>query len=141
MSKLHRILIKHRISIMEWHFFGPHSEYGVSVVHTPGARLLKQRAQNTREKHCKRGYCAFHMRLFVFKIKSWIWWFPKLCSNEFLMKYFENFDQGDGHGKSQILSWKVMELRLQGFAGTLSMSLTESDYLCIFVLFDRLWLH
>ena len=50
MGKLHRNLIKHCIHIIERHFLGPHSEYGASVVQTQGARLLKQRAQNTRKK-------------------------------------------------------------------------------------------
>ena len=31
----------------------------------------------------------------------------------------ENPDRGDGHGKSQIWSWKVMEFHFQDFVGTL----------------------
>ena len=50
MGKLPRYLIKQRIHIIERHFLGPYSEYGTSVVQTQGARLLKQRAQNTRKE-------------------------------------------------------------------------------------------
>ena len=38
-----------------------------------------------------------------------IWCFSECSENEFLVKICEYPDSGDGHGKSQIWSWKVME--------------------------------
>ena len=42
----------------------------------------------------------------------------KFSSNEFLVKYWENLDRSNSHGKALIWSWKVMEYQFQSFMGT-----------------------